>query len=327
MKKHKIITIAGFIISIVLLYLSLRGIEFRQLAESIRNADLRFAFLPLCCILLCITICSYRWSKVVGNNATLKDAFISLLIGLFINNVLPARIGEVARGYALSRRINVPFTYAVSTVFVDRVFDLIGLLVIVFVFFPKENLPPSVSKALYALVAILVICVVILLAISRKKIAIRISRFLERFNRSFLNKLARRIIEIQENLVRIGTPGKLVFFMSFSLASWLSMSSALYFSMRTVGVTLPFVYAPFVCALLNMGLVVPSSPGYIGVYQFLLVYLLAIFGIPKYEAFAVSLFFHASWYIPYNILGFIFIIKEHLHIKDIQKMEEQENGS
>ncbi len=325
MKKHRIITVAGFIISIVLLYFSLRGIEFGQLTDTIRKADIRFIFLPLCCILLCITICSYRWSKVVGNKATFRDSFISLLIGLFINNVLPARIGEVARGYALSRRINIPFTFAVSTVFIDRVFDLVGLLVIVFVFFPKENLPPSVSKALYALVAILVVCVVILLAVSREKIAVSISRFLEGFNRAFLSKLAHRIIEIQKNLVRIGTPGRLVFFISFSLASWLSMSSALYFSMRTVGVTLPFVYAPFVCALLNMGLVVPSSPGYIGVYQFLLVYLLAIFGIPKTEAFAVSLFFHASWYIPYNVLGFIFIIKEHLHIKDIQKMEEQEN--
>lgn len=326
MKKHRLITIIGFIISIVLLYFSLRGIEYRQLAETIGKADLRFAFLPVCFILLCLTICSYRWSKVVGNNITLRDAFISLLIGLFINNVLPARIGEVARGYALSRRKDIPFTYAVSTVFIDRVFDLVGLLVIVFIFFPKETLPSSVSKALYVLVAILIVCVALLLTVSRERIAAKISLFLERFHRPFLDKLAHRIIEIQANLVRIGTLGKLVFFMSFSLASWLSMSCALYFSLRTVGVTLPFAYAPFVCALLNMGLVVPSSPGYIGVYQFLLVYLLAIFGIPKYEAFAVSLFFHASWYIPYNVLGFIFILKEHLHIKDIQKLEEQEDG-
>ncbi len=322
MKKHRIITIAGFIISIVLLYFSLRGIEYRQLAETIKSADMHYAFLPVCFIFLCLTLCSFRWSKIVGGDVKFRDALISLVIGLFINNVLPARIGEVARGYALSKRSGLPFTYAFSTVFVDRVFDLVGLLIITFVFFPKENLPPSISKALYVLVFIFVVCAALLLAVSKEGIALKITGFMEGFKRPLLDKLARRILEIQENLRRIRTPGKILFFVVLSVANWLSMSCALYFSLRTFGVAMPYVYAPFVCALLNMGLVIPSSPGYIGVYQFLLVYLLAIFGIPKHVALAVSLFFHASWYIPYNILGFTFIIKEHLHIKDIQKMEE-----
>jgi uncharacterized protein (TIRG00374 family) len=279
-----------------------------------------FAFLPVCFIFLCLTLCSYRWSKITGNNVRLRDAFIALLIGLFINNVLPARIGEVARGYAISKRRNIPFTYAVSTVFIDRVFDLLGLLSIAFLFFPSQALPPSVSKGLYILVGIFVVSVIVLFAVSREKTARKIAAFLERFKRPFLNKLAVRVIEIQENLRRISTPGQIALFVVLSIANWLSMSGALYFSLKTLGVSLPFVYAPFVCALLNMGLAVPSSPGYIGVYQFLLVYLLAIFGIPKYQSFAVSLFFHASWYIPYNILGFIFILKEQLHIKDIKKM-------
>ncbi|OGP64584.1 MAG: hypothetical protein A3K22_03250 [Deltaproteobacteria bacterium RBG_16_42_7] len=93
--------------------------------------------------------------------------------------------------------------------------------------------------------------------------------------------------------------------------------------MLTLGVPIKAVYIPFVCALLNMGLLIPSSPGYVGVYQFLLVYLLSIFNIPKYEGFAVSILLHASWYVPYNVLGFIFLLKEHLNIKEIRKLEEE----
>jgi hypothetical protein len=70
-----------------------------------------------------------------------------------------------------------------------------------------------------------------------------------------------------------------------------------------------------------MGLTIPSSPGYVGVYQFLLVYLLAIFGIPKYEGFTISIIYHAMWYIPYNIIGFIYLLKEHLKIREIRKFE------
>ncbi|MCK9228966.1 MAG: flippase-like domain-containing protein [Syntrophorhabdaceae bacterium] len=324
MKKRRLITITGFIISIVLLYLSLRGIDYRQLAETIKRADITFAFLPVLYILFCVSTCSLRWMRVVGYNARFTDAFMALLIGLFINNILPARIGEVARGYALSKRIGVPFTYAVSTVFIDRVFDLLGLLLITFIFFPGQALPAFVSKALYVLVTVFVLCVIALFAISQENVALKITGYLHRHQRPFLNKLAKRVFEIHQNLRRIRTPGRLSLSIVLTLANWFSMVLALYFSLRTFGVSLPFVYVPFVAAILNMGLAVPSSPGYIGVYEFLLVSLLGIFGVPKFEAFAVAIFFHASWYVPYNVLGFIFILKEHLHIKDIQKMEEEQ---
>ena len=98
--------------------------------------------MPICVLSSCrfsvffspCTLCSYRWSKVVGNGVRFRDAFISVMIGLFINNVLPARIGEIARGYALARRRGISFTYSVTTVFVDRFFDLVGLLIITFIF-------------------------------------------------------------------------------------------------------------------------------------------------------------------------------------------------
>ena len=322
MKKHRLFTIAGFAISIVLLYLSLRGIDYRQFVETIKRADILYAFGPLLFIMISISLCTLRWMRVVGYNTRFADAFMALLIGLFINNVLPARIGEVARGYALSKRIGVPFTYAVSTVFIDRVFDLLGLLLITFIFFPGQALPAFVSKALYVLVVIFLICVLMLFAISQERVAQTITSYLHRHPKPLFKKLAKRISEIHENLRRIRTPGRLSLFVVLTVANWFSMAMALYFSLKTFGVSLPFVYVPFVCAILQMGLAVPSSPGYIGVYEFLLVTLLGIFGVPKYEAFAVAIFFHATWYIPYNVLGFIFIIKQHLHIKDIQKMEE-----
>lgn len=323
MKKHRLIVIIGFAVSVVLLYFSLKGMDYRKLLETLGTADLRYAFLPIGFIFVCLTLCSFRWSRVAGNGVRFRDAFVALVIGLFINNVMPARIGEVARGYALSRRRGMPFTYAFSTVFVDRVFDLIGLLVITFVFFPKETLPPAISKTLYVLVGVLMVCVALFFAFKGERTVLKIKGFLERRRYPVLNRLAQRVIEVQANLRRISAPGRFFFFVCLSVANWLSMSMALYFSLRTLGVVMPFVYAPFVCALLNMGLTVPSSPGYIGVYQFLLVYLLAIFSISQHEAFAVSLFFHASWYIPYNILGAVFLVREQLHIKDIQKLEDE----
>ena len=325
MRKQKIVTILGFFISITLLYLSLRGLSFKEILTTLDRADYRLVFIPLLFVAFAATGCAFRWSKVSGGKVRFRDTFTALMIGFFVNNVLPARIGEVARGYVLSKRTGLSLTYSLSTVLADRFFDLVGLLAITFLFFPEQALPPSVSKGIYLLVALLIICIISMIVLSRKKFAGLIAAKLHTVKRPFFSKIAHRVLEIQENLNRINSPLNLLGFTLLSIANWLSMSVALYFTTRSIGVTVHAAYIPFVCALLNMGLTLPSSPGYIGVYQFLLTYLLMIFAVPKAEAFAVSILYHAMWYIPYNITGALFLIKEHLKFKDIQKLEEEED--
>jgi hypothetical protein len=160
-----------------------------------------------------------------------------------------------------------------------------------------------------------------LILFSRERFANQIAGRLLRIERPLFAKLAQRILTIQENLKRINSPFNLISSVIISFCTWFSMSIALYLVTIMLGVQIDFSDIPFVCALLNMGLTIPSSPGYVGVYQFLLVYLLAIFGIPKYEGFTISIIYHAMWYIPYNIIGFIYLLKEHLKIREIRKFE------
>ena len=326
MKKSKIITIAGFIISILLLYLSLKDIKFQAILMTFKKADYRFVLLPLIFIFVSATLCAFKWSKIAGSGVRFRETFVALVIGLFVNNVLPARLGEVARGYVLSKKKGLSFTYSFSTVLVDRFFDLIGLLILLFLFFPKHRLPLKVSQGIYILVAFLIICIIIMFIMSRENVANTLAGRLVKIERPFLSRVAKRIVEIQENLKRIHSPINFIYFICIAFLQWLSMSTALYFAMLTLDIPIKFVYVPFVCALLNMGISIPSSPGYLGIYQFLLVYLLAIFNVPKYEGFAVSMLFHASWYIPYNILGFAFLLKEHLKIREIRKLEEKNDS-
>jgi uncharacterized protein (TIRG00374 family) len=149
---------------------------------------------------------------------------------------------------------------------------------------------------------------------------------LMKIEKSFLTKFAKTILGIQENLKRITSPLLILLFAAISFFDWFCMSLALYTVTLALHVSVPFVCIPFVCALLNMGITIPSSPGYVGLYQFLLVYLLSLFGVPKYEAFAVSVLYHASWYIPYTLIGFILLLREHLRIRDIQRLNEPSTG-
>jgi len=49
--------------------------------------------------------------------------------------------------------------------------------------------------------------------------------------------------------------------------------------------------------------------------------LLSIFGVPKYEGFTISVLYHASWYVPYTVVGFVFSLREHLRVRDIRRLE------
>jgi uncharacterized protein (TIRG00374 family) len=327
MKKHTIITVLGFAISIVLFYLSMRGIQFNEIWSTLQRTNPALAFMPLVFIALAICLSSFRWSRLSGPTVYFSETVPAMLIGMFINNVLPARLGEVARGYVLARKKGFSFTYSFSTVLLDRFFDLTGLLLITFIFFPSASLPPRVSQGIYVIMGVLVLCVLMIILLSRKSFADHISERFTRLEKSFFSKFAKRIVEIRENLTRIGSPMTIIYFVIISFFTWLSMSAALYCVTKALGVSVPPYCIPFVCALLNIGITIPSSPGYVGVYQFLLVYLLSIFGVPKPEGFTISIIYHASWYIPYTVVGFLLLLREHLHIKDIQRLEEQDETS
>jgi glycosyltransferase 2 family protein len=324
MKKRTLITIVGFAVSIVLLYFALRGIEFRQIWATLKNMNPFLIFVPLVFIGCDVCLASYKWSIIMGSGATVRETFVAYLIGLFVNNVLPARLGEVARAYVMSKKKGRSFTYCLTSVALDRFFDLTGLLLLILVFFPRATIPRAISEVIYVVIGVLMFCVFMIILLSRESVANRLSARFTGIEKSFLRGFGKRVIEIQENLKRINSPFTLISLILLSASAWFFMSIALFTVIRALGIhSVSFWVIPFVCALLNFGISIPSSPGYVGVYQFLLVYLLSIFGVPKYEGFTISILYHASWYVPYTILGFSFSLREHLRVRDIQKLESE----
>lgn len=322
MRKGNVITIVGFIVSIVLLYFSLKDIRFHEIMATLQKADPWLIPVPLIFIIIAVVLCAFRWSRLIGGGVHFLGVFAALMIGLFVNNVLPARIGEVARAYVISKKHGLSFTYSFSTVLLDRFFDLTGLLLLAFIFFPDESLPAAVSRSIYILIALLIFCIGCMILLSRETFAKKIAGISTRIKRPLLSKLTDRIFKIQENLKRINSPFNLILSVAISFCTWFSMTIALYLVILMLGIHIDFRDIPFVCALLNLGLTIPSSPGYVGVYQFLLVYLLAIFGVPKHEGFTISIIYHAMWFVPYNVIGFIYLLKEHLKIRELRKFEE-----
>jgi hypothetical protein len=327
MKKHTVVAFFGLAVSIILLYLALRGIEFYEIWATLKKTNPALAFIPLIFIACAVCLSSHKWSKIAGADVRFRETVVAMLIGLFVNNVLPARLGEVAKGYVLSHKTNLSFTYSLASVALDHFFDLTALLLLTLLFFPRAHLPHAISEAIYVVVGVLLFCVLMIILLSRGGFANRLSARLTKIERSFLSGFGRRIIEVQKNLKRISSPLTIVYLVIIASCAWLSMSMALYFVILALGIhSVSFKAIPFVCALLCFGVSIPSSPGYVGVYQFVLVYLLSIFGVPKYEGFAISVLYHVTWYVPYTLVGFFFSLREHLRVRDIRTLQMRDKA-
>jgi uncharacterized protein (TIRG00374 family) len=215
-------------------------------------------------------------------------------------------------------------------VLLDRFFALVGLLIITFITFitiPWNVLPQQDKLVIALLILLLILCIGLIFILSRKTLADKVAKRLHAVKKPFISKLAKPVLDIQENLSRINSPLNLIFYVALAVATWSSMCMTLYFTMLMLGVKLSFITVSFVCAGVNLGLIIPSSPGYVGVYQWLFRTLLAIFLVSNEKALAISIVFQATWYIPYTIVGALFFMKEHLKIQDIQKLEDNPDAS
>jgi uncharacterized membrane protein YbhN (UPF0104 family) len=77
-----------------------------------------------------------------------------------------------------------------------------------------------------------------------------------------------------------------------------------------------------VLSVINLGLIIPSSPGYIGTYQFLCVIALSTFSVNKETALSFSIIHHALWYLPLTLLGMVFLWREKLNLANLRTIKE-----
>jgi uncharacterized membrane protein YbhN (UPF0104 family) len=103
-----------------------------------------------------------------------------------------------------------------------------------------------------------------------------------------------------------------VLFLSFIL--WILWAMAFILALKGFEISIPLSGVLLGAALINIGLVLPSSPGYIGTYQFLCVVSLGIVGVETSEAFGFSIVFHALWYFPYTAMGIWYLWQENLSL-------------
>jgi uncharacterized protein (TIRG00374 family) len=293
----------GLPISGVFLWLAIRGADLGEVRTAL--ADASIAPLGLALVAFGVVYCaqSERWRRIAATPAVGLIGFGEMVVSsIACNNVLPGRVGDLLRARWLATRSGMASGRALATVVLDRTCDMVVLLVLLLTtLFEVTGAAWSRRIAVGAVVLVLGLGVVL--------VAARLyTRRRERGRLASRNLLRRILRDVVDGLAEPMGRWRLASALLLSAVAWFAYAGAVICAGRAVGFHLGLVDALFTTAVLNLGAAIPSSPGFVGTYQWLGVVSLGAAGIAHAQALAFAILLQAVWYVPTTLLGALSLV-------------------
>jgi uncharacterized membrane protein YbhN (UPF0104 family) len=291
--------IVGVPVSAVFLYLATRDLDLGAVWTTLGRADLAEVAAALLAIAVLYLLQAQRWRVIAGREADVgRRGFIEMVVGsVAVNNICPGRPGDIMRGYWLSRTARTPLMRALATVVVDRSADVVVLTAMIVATLPLVDHPRWLTR--------LVLGALVVAALAAAALALGRWRALRRgAGPSSTRSGARRQLSLLvRGIGKVASPARLGPAALLTLGSWVMFGIAAWWIAQSLGIALSVPESAFVTAAVNLGVAIPSSPGFVGTYQWLSVAALGLFGVPRADAFAFSLLMQAVWWVPTTLAG------------------------
>jgi len=307
-KNHKGIWygVLSAALAAVLLYYSLRGVEWARVWTTITQA--RWQYLLASCLTTCCAffLRSVRWRILLNTDAhfDVPTVFVATMAGYLGNSFLPARAGEFIRSYIISSRSSLSKTYVFTTALSERMVDAIVLVLASSVALLGVSSKPAwlgdVSRST-ALIAVLGLLVIVIVP--------HTGDLVERLLRSIPMplRLRDRLMDLAAQILlglrTFHSLTRLAGFGLFTIMIWSVDCITAILGAHALGIDLPFRVALLLLAGIGLGSALPSTPGYVGIYQFVTVSILTPFGVSHDDALAYSFVSQAMGYVVVLVLG------------------------
>lgn len=325
MKKN---IVFGVLISGVCIYFAFRGIDFSALTASIASVNYFYIIPVVGIVVLGHYLRCYRWGKILENLVSYdqKTLFILGSIGFMAVGVLPARLGEFARPYLVKKRSGVKMSASMATIIVERVFDLLTLMLFMFIAIIRVSLPPEIVKAGITMLTISVslFIMLIILAIKREFSIKRIDAVLRVFPPKFaepLNRLAHSFIDGLQILPDIG---KTLYVLFLSVLIWAVVGLSAYVLFLGFGFDLSIYNGYAITVIIALGVMLPAAPGFIGTYHMACKVGLVAFGVSHADALSYAILLHFFQMIPVVVLGLAMLPFQKISFSGIIQHDDNE---
>lgn len=308
MKSRSLILVVGISASAVFMFLALRRLDF----ASLRNVFSTFRMWPW----LPLAIGSYvtghiargmRCRLLVRREASLRLVTASniVVVGYAANNVFPARLGELVRAGMLAERTGIPVAQSLVITFIERVLDGLAILALLVIGTMEDGAPDWAQKLVR--IALLVFgsaCALMMFAAHSPGVLVSGS---SRLGNKLGTKWHDRLVGLATSITNAGAclrdPRDLLMLAFYSIVIWVLETGLFLAILPAFGLPASFTLAALAMSVTNLGLLVPSSPGFIGPFHFFCSRAIVSHGVPEATALAYATVVHLAFYIPVTLWG------------------------
>lgn len=301
------LNLATIAVTVLFSYIALSNIKLDEVWSALRASDYWWLIPALVAFAFGNLARALRWRSLFAadRRPPVGATMNAMLIGYLYNNILPARAGEAARVLVLTQRSTSPPVEIVGTVVLERLYDVLAILVI---FFAAEPWLPHVSwfgaAALAALVLAVGIAVVAtVLAVYGDRPLRLLLRPLGRVSLFSGERLERTVAELAHGLsglrnVRVAGEAFL-----WTATAWLLSALCAYLVSRAFHLHLPFACGVLVVVAVGLGMILPSPPAAVGVFEGAALIALNAYGLPHSQALPYALVLHVVNFVPFVVVG------------------------
>ena len=303
----------GLAVSAAALWLVISQMEWHKVKAALMGADLRFVALAALIYPLRLLIISQRWGALLALYAP-PPAFMARLrataIGYLANNVLPFRSGEVIRGGIIVRQ-GASVAAAASTLILEKILDLWALVAIALVcggtYLQRIQALTQPLRVVSLMAAISFLAYLLAGLTCRED---RLAAWAQRMPPR-LAPLAGKLLRVFAESCRLLRRGPLLSVTLLATAlNWTIEGTTVLLIARATGIHLPLGGALFVVAMVGLGLTLPSSPGGIGLSQYITITALHAQGVETSAATAMALLLWTFCFLSVNSIGVAFLIAQ-----------------
>jgi glycosyltransferase 2 family protein len=310
----------GWLISAAFLTLVFSKVEWRGFIDSLKLLNL---FDPIILALIYLFGFMLRGirSMILLPGIGWREGFGGVFIGYAANNVLPARLGEVVRAHVVGKSAGISRTTTFSSVLVERIFDGSAIVLLLILGTQSLTLPEWADEVRIAgllLFSIALACV-LLIGFFHAKVSILIERYLKHA------KLSKALIGLSQGVaLAVRDLKTLVLVMISSVAIWLVESCMFLYGFYAFGFDYDLSAAMFVMAIVNLGVLIPSSPGGLGVFQYFAVLALEFLHCKHDPATAYALVVHFAQYVPVTLIGLLWLPRFGIKNLSVKELEQEQ---
>ncbi len=326
----------GVLISIVFIWLSLRGLHLNDFWETVQKADYIWLVPGIGVYFVGVWIRAWRWHYLLGpiKKIPTKTMFPITTIGYMGNNIYPARAGEVLRAVILKRKEGVPVSASLATIIVERIFDGVVMLAFVFVNLPELAKLTGSSGFVGNIQQVAVVgtgvflgaLIIFLLAAMFPQVTAKIGlRVIERITPKRLHtKIISIMNKFLDGLASLRSPFNVLMVFFTSVIIWLLETGKYWFVMHAFNFNVSFFTLMLMNGIVNLITTIPSAPGYIGTFDAPGIAVLTAYGIDQAVATGYTLTLHVALWLPITLLGAYFMAREGLKWSDDLRSETRE---